>query len=121
MSKGLKTSFSLTEGKFLLSTGVEKARDAIRFYTLFNKFRVYVSDFGANFVSLLQKPASYIQANSTILLGVYRKGVEKYVPNVKVNTIDVGYLEGDRKTHVIKVEYSIKEEDKTETHDVTFV
>jgi len=121
MAKGLSTQFNLVEGRFLLTEGVEKARDGIRFYTIFDKFRVYLSDFGANFVSLLQKPASYIQANSTILLGVYRKGVEKYVPNVKVNTIDVGYLAGDRKTHVIKVDYSVKEEDKTETHDVTFV
>ena len=121
MARGLTTEFNLDDGKFLLSDGVEKARDGIKFYTIFDKFRVYVSDFKSNFVSLLQKPASYIQANSTILLGVYRKGLEKYVPNVKVRSIDVGYLVNDRKTHVIKVEYSVKEADKTETQDVIFV
>lgn len=121
MAKGLTTQISVVEGRFLLTDGVEKARDGIRFYTIFDKFRVYVSDFGSNFVTLLQKPVSYVQANSTILLGVYRKGVEKYVPNVKVNSIDIGFLVSDRKTHVMKVDYSVKEEDKTVTQDVIFV
>lgn len=121
MLKGLPTQINLTDGRFLLTSGAEKTRDEIRFYTIFDKFRVYLSDFGSNFVTLLQKPASYVQANSTILLGVYRKGIEKYVPNVKVNSIDVGYLTSDRKTHVIKVDYSIKADDKTEVQDVIFV
>ena len=121
MAKGLSTKIDLEKGRFLLTEGAEKTRDAIRFYTIFDKFRVYVSDFGSNFVSLLQKPASYIQANSTILLGVYRRGIEKYVPSAQVNSIDVGYLEKDRKTHVIKVDYSVKMEDKTEIQDVIFI
>ena len=121
MAKGLSTQFNLVEGRFLLTEGVEKARDGIRFYTIFDKFRVYLSDFGANFVSLLQKPASYVQANSTILLGVYKKIIDKYVPGVTVTSIDVGYLVTDRKTHVIKVEYSAEEEDKTVSNDVIFV
>jgi len=121
MAKGLTTQVNVVNGRFLLADGVEKARDGIRFYTIFDKFRVYVSDFGSNFVSLLQKPASYVQANSTILLGVYRKGIEKYVPDVSINTIDIGYLKSDRKTHVMKIDYSVKEEDKTVTHDVIFV
>ena len=121
MAKGLTTHIKLQNGRFQLIDGVEKARDGIRFYTIFDKFRVYVSDFGANFVSLLQKPASYIQVNSTIILGVYKKGVEKYVPNVKVNSIDVGYLTKDRKTHTLKLGYSVEEENKTTVQDVIFV
>lgn len=119
--KGLSTQFNLDKGSFLLSEGIEKTRDDIKFCTKFDKFRVYASDFGSVFVSLLQKPASYVQANSTILLGVYKKIIDKYVPGVKVTSIDVGFLVTDRKTHVIKVEYSAEEEDKTVSNDVIFV
>lgn len=121
MAKGLNTQIEMHNGGFYLSESIDKARDAIKFYTIFDKFRVYCSDFGANFVTLLQKPASYIQANSTLLLGVYRKGVEKYVTDVEVNSIDVGYLVKDRKTHVMQIGYSVKEENKVTTQDVMFV
>ena len=119
--KGLTTQVPLVNGRLFLTEGVEKARDAILFYTIFDKFRVYSSDFGSNFVSLLQKPASYIQMNSTIILGVYGRGVEKYVPDVKVNSIDVGYFPPDRKSHRLKITYSVKEEDNSVNNDVIFI
>lgn len=120
MMKGLQTDFKIYKGAFLLTEGVEKATDAIKFFTLFNKFRVYVSDFGSNFISLLQKPTSYIQANSTILLGVYREGIKKYVPSVEINSLDIGYVNNDRKNHVIQINYSLKE-DKVKTPNVIFI
>ena len=120
MMKGLQTDFRLHNGAFLLTEGSEKAADALKFFTLFNKFRVYVSDFGSNFISLLQKPTSYIQANGTILLSVYKNGVKKYVPSVEINSLDIGYLNNDRKNHVIQINYSLTE-GKTKAPNVIFI
>lgn len=119
--KGLPSRFYLRDGKFVLTNGVEKSRDNIWFYCIFDKFRAYFSDFGANFISLIQKPTSYIIGNKTILLGSLKKGMQKYVPNVKINSIDIGYIGNDRKNYSVKIEYSVTEENKTETQDVTFV
>lgn len=119
--KGLPCKFYIKNGKFALTSGVEKSRDAIWFYCVFDKFRVYSSDFGANFVSLVQKPIAYLIMNKTIILGSLKKGIQKYVPNVKVKDIDIGYLTKDRRDYSIKIEYDSIKEDKTRIQDVTFV
>lgn len=119
--KGLPCRFYLKNGKFALVEGVEKARDGIWFYCIFDKFRVYTSDFGANFVSLVQKPIAYILMNKTIILGSLKKGIRKYVPNVTVRGIDIGYTSNDRRNYSMKIEYDSVQEDKTKVQDVTFV
>ena len=119
--KGLASNFRLKDGKFVLTNGVEKSRDAIWFYCVFNKFRVYTSDFGANFVSLTQKPIAYLITNKTIILGTLKKGIQKYIPNVKVKDIDIGYTSMDRKTYTMKIVYDSVQENKTKIQDVTFV
>lgn len=121
MSKGLPSRFYLNEGRFVLTDGIEKSRDNIWFYCIFDKFRVYTSDFGANFVSLMQKPVSYIIINRTIILGALKKGIQKYVPNVTVKTIDIGYTSKDRRNYSMLIEYNSVQENKTEIQDVTFV
>lgn len=121
MSKGLPSRFSLKNGKFYLTEGIEKSRDNIWFYCVFDKFRTYTSDFGANFVSLVQKPVSYILMNRTIIVGSLTKGIEKYVPNVTVENVDIGYLSTDRKSLSLMLEYSSVQENKVEVQDVTFV
>lgn len=121
MSRGLPSRFSLTKGKFTLTGGVEKSRDNIWFYCIFDKFRVYSSDFGANFVSLTQKPIGYLITNKTILLGSLKKGIQKYVPNVEVKSIDIGYTSNNRKEYSAMIEYNSVQEDKTKIQDVTFV
>ena len=119
--KGLPCRFNIKDGKFALTEGVEKSRDNIWFYCVFDKFRVYTSDFGANFVSLVQKPIAYLIMNKTIILGALKKGIQKYVPNVKVKDIDIGYTSTDRRNYTMRIEYNSTQEDKTKIQDVTFV
>ena len=119
--KGLTSRFQLKEGAFYLSEGVEKSRDNIWFYCIFDKFRIYASDFGANLVSLVQKPIGYLLMNKTIILGTLQQGIQKYVPNVKVEDIDIGYLSSNRTNYSLRIEYNSVKEDKTSIKDVTFV
>lgn len=119
--KGLSCRFQIKNGKFTLTDGIEKSRDNIWFYCIFDKFRVYTSDFGANFVSLVQKPIAYIVTNKTIILGSLKKGIQKYTPNVKVKNIDIGYTSNDRRNYSMMIEYDSVQEDKTKVQDVTFV
>lgn len=121
MMKGLSCRFRLSNGRFSMSEGVEKSRDSIWFYCIFDKFRIYCSDFGANFVTLVQKPTSYLIGNRTLILGLLRRGIQKYVPNVTVNDIDVGYTSKNRKEFTILVDYTSVQENKVEIRDVTFV
>lgn len=119
--KGLPCRFSLKNGKFLLTEGVEKSRDNIWFYCVFDKFRVYASDFGANFVSLVQKPVAYLVMNKTLILGSLKKGIQKYVPNVTIKNIDIGYTSKNRKSYSMQIEYNSVQDDKTSIQDVTFI
>ena len=119
--KGLSCRFQLRNGAFRLTGGSEKARDNIWFYCIFDKFRVYFSDFGGNFVSLVQKPVSYLQLNKTLILRKLQMGIEKYCGGVKVNGIDIGYFASNRKDYRMQISYSVKEEDNSVSQDVTFV
>lgn len=119
--KGLSCRFYIKKGKFALTEGIEKSRDNIWFYCIFDKFRVYSSDFGANFVSLVQKPIAYLIMNKTIILGSLKKGIQKYVPNVSVKNIDIGYISKDRRDCSMMIEYNSVQDNKTEIQDVTFV
>ena len=119
--KGLPSRFYLQNGKFKLVDGVEKSRDNIWFYCIFDKFRVYSSDFGADFVSLVQKPISSIVLNKTLILGKLKRGIQKYVPNVSVKAIDIGRLPNERRSYTMLIEYTSKQENNVETQDVTFV
>ena len=111
--RGLNCNFTIKDGKFSLSEGTDRATDAIWMYSIFDKNRVYVPNYGANLVSLLQKPIGILVSNRTILLGTLKKGITKYVPNVVLKNIDMGYTKTNRKHLYLKVEYSIKgEEDK---------
>lgn len=108
-------------GAFLLTDGVEKSRDNIWFYCVYDKFRIYLSEYGADFYSLVQKPVSTLIVNKNIILGRLQKGIQKYVPDVTVKNIDIGYSRKDRLTYSMVVEYDSIQEDKTTIKDVTFV
>lgn len=121
MSKGLPSRFYLRKGKFVLTEGIEKSRDNIWFFCVYDKFRIYTSDFGADFVSLVQKPIAYLIMNKTLILGALKKGIQKYAPNVKVKNIDIGYTAKDRRNYSMMIEYDSVQENKTKIQDVTFV
>lgn len=119
--KGLQSRFTLKNGSFVLTKGIEKSRDSIWFYCIFDKFRVYSSDYGADFVSLVQKPIASLVLNRTLILGNLKKGIQKYVPNVNVNSIDIGYTSNDRRNYSMMIDYSSKQEDNVDVQDITFV
>lgn len=118
---GLNSNIILTNGRFTLSKGPDRARDALWFYSIFDRMRVYYSDYGASFVSLLQKPSSVLVANRTILLGILRSGIIKYVPNVTIKNIDMGYLYNNRKQLNLLLEYDVVGEKTTTESEVIFI
>jgi len=109
-----------TEGRFQLISGVDKYRDAIWFFSIFDKVRVYSQDYGANFITLVQQPISSLLINRTILLGKLQRGIMKYVPGVAIMDLDIGYLGENRKDYVVKVDYVYKEQGIS-VADVTFI
>lgn len=119
--KGLPCRFQLIGGKFRLAEGIEKSRDDIWFYCIFDKFRIYTSDYGADFLSLVQKPIAALIMNKTLILGGLKKGIQKYVPNVSVKSIDIGYTSTSRRDFSMMVEYTSVSETKNEIQDVTFI
>ena len=118
---GLNTDIPLKGGRFQLKDGVERSRNAIWFYCMFDKIRVYFPNFGGNFLALQQKPVSYIISNAPILLNQLKLGIQKYVPSVIVKDLDVGYISADKKEYSVKIEYTSKTDDKQTIKDVTFV
>ena len=119
--KGLSCRFALKNGAFQLTEGASKAQDNIWFYCIFDKFRVYYSDFGGNFVSLVQKPASYLVLNRTLILRKLKVGIEKYVGNVTVEGLDIIYHVSDPRDYHLQIDYSTVNEDNTVSQNVTFV
>lgn len=119
--KGLPTDFQIVNGKFRLTEGTEKCRDNIWFFCVFDKFRVYTSEFGGNFVSLVQKPVSFLVLNKTLIVGSLMRKLEKYIPEARVDKIDIGYMSSNRKEYTLMIGYSLKENDGTQVSDVTFI
>lgn len=121
MGKGLPCRFFLQDGRFQLASGTQKAKDAIWFYCIFDKFRIYTSDFGANFHTLVQRSVAFLFANRNLILGNLRRGITKYVEDVSIKDLDIGYVDNDRTHILLRVEYTSVEENKTTINDVTFV
>lgn len=119
--KGLTSRFGVKNGKLVLTSGIDKSRDSIWFYCIFDRFRIYTSDYGYNFNALIQRPASSIVLNQTLITSQIRQGIEKYVPNVTVNSVDIGTVPPDRKTYHLLIEYASVEERNIVSTDVIFV
>jgi len=119
--KGLQTNFELQNGGFLLTSGSEKAKNAIWFFCIFEKLRVYTADFGGDFLSLVQKPVATLLLHRTIILGNIKRGIQTYVPTVKVNTVDIGYALDSRKDFSMLIGYSVTDENNVTTNEVTFI
>jgi hypothetical protein len=119
--KGLSCRFPLKNGAFCLTEGADKAKDNIWFYCIFDKFRVYCSDFGGNFVSLVQKPMSYLVLNRTLIFRKLQVGIEKYAGNVKVDGIDIIYRASNPRDYHLQINYSTQNEDDTVSQNVIFV
>lgn len=118
---GLSCRFQLVNGGFKLTSGGEYPADTVWFYCVFDKYRVYYSDYGANFTQLLQKPISTIQLNRTLILGRLSQGIQKYVPKVSAKTVDIGYANEDMENLRVLIGYSAVLDNKTEVSNVIFV
>lgn len=121
MAKGLSCRFNLEDGKMVLSSGKTLASDSIWMYCIFDKFRIYTSDYGARIYQLLQRPTSYITQNRTILLSNLQNGINKYVPGVTLNSIDIGFFMADRKSLRMMIDFSAQEESNIISNNIVFV
>jgi phage baseplate assembly protein W len=119
--KGLSTRFNLDNGKFQLSTGVEKSTDSIWFFSVFDRKRIYLPDFGGNFNNLIQKPTSFLVVSKSIIQNNIKTGVEKYVPSVELLSVDIGIFPTDRTTTVVKLEYVSVDDTNNKVKSVIFV
>jgi hypothetical protein len=119
--RGLTCRFQLQNGRFQLTEENIKVKDSLWFYCTFDKFRVYLSDYGADFLSLVQKPLSTLQLNRTLILGKLQKGLEQYVPNIKVKGMDIGYDVSNRTEYHLLLNYEVILDDKTKINDVIFI
>lgn len=117
--KGLSSRFDMINGKFQLSDGVSKAKDNIWFYCVFNRVRTYFEDFGGNFLSLTQKPISSLRQNRVFIVGNLQSGIEQYVGNVEVKSIDIGYT--DRRNMNMIIEFNTLDEENNIQKGVTFI
>jgi hypothetical protein len=112
----------MDNGKLALSSGSTKAQDDIWFYCVFDKLRVYTSDYGFNFRALEQRPTSFFLINRALITSTLKNGIEKYTNDLKVNSVDVGYDPADDNKQIrLLIDYSSVEENKTEVKGVTFV
>ena len=117
--KGLSVRFNIVDGKFALTSGVDKAKDNIWFYSIFNRVRTYFEDFGGNFLALTQRPVSSIKQYKVFILGNIQNGIEKYTDNVEVTKIDIGFT--DRKNMTMSVEFKTLDEENNIQRVVTFI
>ncbi len=124
MLKGLSCRFNLENGKFVLSGGTDKTKDNLLFLASFNYVtKVYDPDFNLGVSTLLQKPTSYLNTYKPLLLGLIKRVVLKYVPNIELLNIDIQYQLGSPERKyllVINYKYKFSQNDAEETI-VTFI
>jgi hypothetical protein len=68
-------------------------------------FRVYFQDFVPDVLWLLQKPVSMLNIYRTIILGGLVTIFQKYLVNLQVQNIGIGYSYTDRKTYSLDITY----------------
>lgn len=112
----------MDNGKLGLSSGSTKASDDIWFYCTFDRMRVYSPNYGFNFRSLVQRPASFFIVNRALIVSTLQNGIEQNTNDLRVLGVDVGYDPSDsRRELTLRIEYAAVEESKTEVQGVTFV
>lgn len=112
----------MDNGKLGLSSGSTKASGDIWFYCTFDRMRVYSPNYGFNFHSLVQRPASFFIVNRALIVSTLQNGIEQNTNDLRVLGVDVGYDPSDsRRDLTLRIEYAAVEESKTEVQGVTFV
>ena len=112
-NNGLPYNFALSEGKFVLSGGSQKAVNNLRMFLGFiGWFRIYYPDYVPNILRLIQKSSSQISATKTLILGTLEESIEKYLPQIQL--LELGLGRGDTLrdwTLALKYKYRLKKED----------
>lgn len=120
MVTGLSTNFKLQNGAFQFSSGSEKVTNDVWFLMNFDLARVYLSEYDPGLLDLVQRPASYLIQFGTIILGRIQLLMEKYVPQIKINALDLVYTFQSRKEYGIYFEY-VFEDDIQPTITVKYI
>ena len=108
MKVGLSHNFNLKQGKFVLTGGQNKLKDSLFFLLLFDTIpRIYQADFAPKVMWLIQKPMSYVDTYKILLLGRLKKIVQKYVSDIKIDSIDIiSNRSRGEKSYDLSVNYS---------------
>ena len=89
MNRGLATNFTLTKGKFTLSSGEDKVDDNINmFFYFFGFFRVYLKDFAINVYFIFQRNAEIVRSRKNFLQLQILDAVNKYAKFVKLEAVE---------------------------------
>lgn len=122
---GLSHNFTLSEGAFTLTGGVEKATDSFFFFLSFAGWlRIYWEDFCPNsLVQVWQKPTSYIKQRKVLILGELTNAMRKYLPFLKVAAIDLTNNPNgnDRKEYLLGVKFDYLLEPEQKIHVISFI
>lgn len=118
--KGLSTRFKIGSGKFQLTEGEEKAKDNLFFFMNWTfKVRVYLPEFSTGLLWLIQRPSSELVLYRSLILGNLKKLIGRFVPNIKVTSLNAFY-EREHKKYGVGIRFKYK--DETEDKDlITFV
>ena len=104
MKQGLSHRFYVRNGKFTFSSGPSKLRDNLFFLLSFDTIvRIYMDDFSPKLLWLVQKHSSFIESYKIIMLGRLKKIVLKYVPDIKIDSLNIlsNRATGDKSFEVV--------------------
>jgi hypothetical protein len=122
--KGLSHRFTLSNGSFALTSGAEKAKDNLSFFSFFTSIsKIYDQDFNTGMLFLIQKPISAIETYKNLILGRLKLNILKYVPNIVIDDISLQYskLAGNERSTSFVTTYRFIDDIDTQEQVITFV
>lgn len=99
---GLSPRFTLSNGRFSFTSNEVKAKDNLFFFMQFAFVsRIYLRDFNPALWGVIQQPTSVLQQFKVLILAHLKKKIEQYVPNIKVDSMDVLQNRSEKSSAVI--------------------
>lgn len=107
--KGLSHRFTVVNGRFQFTEGVEKAGDDVRFMLgFYARNRIYAPDFSPGLLWVIQRPLSVVDVYATLILGRLKKSFARYLPQVKITGLDLA-RSTERNAYALSVAYTYNE------------
>lgn len=120
--KGLSHKFAPVNGKFVFTSGTQKATEALHFFLGFiGWFRVYAEDYPPDVLWLIQKPTSLLGTLKTLILGKLLGSVRKYLPHILVKSCNFAPTLEDRKVYVLSLDFAYAKDPDETIQSVTFI